>query len=572
MKRLLTIVILNCMICVSGMAQNKVELKLDSAYMNFPGSYDDGENVRLELVIDGKVVRFFEVLFPDSDPDFWTCLDVSEFKGKDALLRTISGKQHKGLKLIYQSDKREYLKNAYKEKLRPQLHFSSRRGWLNDANGLVYYDGEYHLFYQHNPYGIRWSDDMHWGHAVSPDLLHWEQLPVALHPDEVGVIFSGCAVIDHKNTSGFKTGDEDVMVAIYTSVWRSEGQREVIQKQSLAYSNDKGRTWTKYAGNPVIGDRRAIIGTNDCRDPNVFWHEPTKKWVMVLYESRWFSIFTSDSLKDWNYESKFGQWDECPEMFELPVDGNPDNKKWVTYDAREFYEIGSFNGTHFIKESGPYRYQEGAFMAAQCFENIPASDGRQIQIGWGQIATPDMPFNQMMAFPTVLTLRTTKDGIRMFNEPVKEIEKLHKESHKWENLTIEEANEKLKGIDSRLLHIKCEIENINSIAYSIIIDNDVLYRETKKNLFRFNDGDSRSMPKQMKYLPESESNNISYEFIVDRTSIEVFVDHGRFAMVCARRFNPEKRGIRFKAGDGHATKDEIKINKLEVYEMQSIWK
>ena len=252
-------------------------------------------------------------------------------------------------------------------------------------------------------------------------------------------------------------------------------------------------------------------------------------------------------------------------MFQLAVDGNPDNTKWVAYDAREFYEIGSFNGTHFTKESGPHRYQEGAFMAAQCFENIPASDGRQIQIGWGQIATPNMPFNQMMAFPTALTLRTTKDGIRLFNEPVKEIEKLYKDGHRWHNLTRKEVNEELKGIDSGLLHIKCEIEDVNTEGYKFLLDDDVLHYESKKNLFRVNDGESRGMPRQMKYVSESGNNTISYEIIVDRTSIEVFVDNGRFAMVCARRLNPKKNGFRLEVGD------EAKIKKLEVHEMKSIW-
>ena len=197
-------------------AQNSVKLKLTDHYLNFPVSNIEEDDTRLELVIDEETVREFDIMLADEDPEFWVFLDIEAFKGKKAILRTYSGEEAEGLDQAYQSDERKYLKNVYREEFRPQIHFSTMRGWINDPNGLIYYDGEYHLFYQHNPYGTGWGN-MHWGHAVSKDLLHWEQLEEALYPDEVGVAFSGSCVIDYENTSGFKTGDEDVMVAIYTS-------------------------------------------------------------------------------------------------------------------------------------------------------------------------------------------------------------------------------------------------------------------------------------------------------------------------------------------------------------------
>jgi fructan beta-fructosidase len=179
--------------------------------------------------------------------------------------------------------------NMYDEQYRPQFHYSPNENWMNDPNGLVYYKGEYHLFYQYHPHSKIWVP-MHWGHAVSKDLLHWEELPIALYPDELGQIFSGSAVIDKQNTSGLKTADEDVMVAIFTH------HGEDNEKQSIAYSNDRGRTWTKYKGNPVISNP----GLKDFRDPKVFWHVESQKWVMSLACGDRIHFYGSPYLIDWD--------------------------------------------------------------------------------------------------------------------------------------------------------------------------------------------------------------------------------------------------------------------------------
>jgi fructan beta-fructosidase len=554
---------------------NELKFLIEKQYLNLPVSYDEDDRVTLELVIDDKVVRTIDIFLPDSDPDFWVFADIGEFKNKNALLRTRRGRKKKGLGLVYQSDEREYLKNLYKEKHRPQIHFSTMRGWINDPNGLVYYDGEYHLFFQHYPYGYYWGQP-HWGHAVSTDLIHWKQLPDALYRHELAGIYSGSSVIDYKNTSGFKTGKNDVMVAIYATTRLLNGREASCQ--NIAYSNDKGRTFTDYENNPVIGDRFDILGTDNARDPKVFWHEPTRKWIMVVYERIGHSIFTSDDLKKWEYQSHTQTFWECPELFELPVDGNPKNTKWVMYGVSGDYLIGDFDGKRFNPESGMFNYLQGKFFAAQTFTNVPKSDGRRIQVGyveipgWVEIPDPPPPFNGLMSFPTKLTLRTTANGVRMFNEPVKEIEKLHKKTHKWDSLTVKQANEKLRGIDASLLHVKCEIENINAIAYSIIFDEDVLYYTLKPNIFYFNVEDPEAESFKIKYLPDLGSNKMFYEFIVDRTSLEVFVDHGRFTMVLPRKLNPQDRGMRFGAGDGGQRINDLKINNLEVYELESIWK
>lgn len=547
-------------------AQNSLELKLNSKYLHLPVSMQRSDEVKLELILDGQIARDFDIFLPDSDPDFWVFLDISEFSGERAILRTKNGIEKTGLNLVYQADERDYLENVYSESLRPQLHFSSMRGWINDPNGLIYHEGEYHLFYQHNPYGIWWGN-MHWGHAVSTNLVHWEQLPEALYPDETGVAFSGCAVIDYDNTSGFKAGENDVMVAIYTSTWfpdeaqEKEGM-EPMERQSLAYSNDNGRSWAKYEGNPVIGDRRDILGTGNDRDPNVFWHEATQKWVMILFERIGLSIFTSDNLKEWKHESYFETFWECPELFELAVDGDLNNKKWVVYDAGGDYVLGDFDGKNFSPEGGPYQYIGGEFFAAQTFENIPEEDGRQIQLGWATIASPGMPFNMMMGFPTELTLRSTEEGIRLFNQPVAEISKLHAKSHRLTNLSIDEANEKMAGINCERLHLKFEVENRTVMTHGFKYGRDELGFTIRNNTFIYND---ESLI--FKYLPPTGSNKIYYEVILDKTSIEVFVDHGRFTMVLPRNSEPGDEDFSFWTKNGA----DIKINHLEINEMRSIW-
>lgn len=564
MKILLLLILL--LLCSYAYAQTQISFNIESDFLNLPVSYYENDDIRLELIIDEEMVRAFDIFLADSEPDFWVFLDLTNFKGKEAILKNTSGEESKGLQIVYQSNDREYLKNVYREKYRPQLHFSTMRGWINDPNGLVYYKGEYHLFYQHNPYGYLWGN-MHWGHAVSMDLIHWKQLPEALYPDEVGVCFSGSAVIDYKNTSGFKSGNENVMVAIYTSTFFPTEEEEeaglyVMERQSIAYSNDKGRTWEKYKGNPVVGDRQKIMNSWNERDPNVFWYEPLQKWVMILFEKIGLSIFTSDNLKEWKHESYFETFWECPELFELHVDGNKKHTKWVVYDAGGDYVIGNFDGKEFTIEDGPYNYIAGDFFAAQAYENIPEFDGRRIQIGWAAIRVPEMPFSGMMSFPTELTLRTTKEGIRMYNEPIDEIKQLYTKSYRFDNLTLEQANEVIKKIDARLLHIKFQIDNINIMNYGLNIGTDKLGYSIRKNLFNYNNDESI-----FKYLPERASNKITYELIIDRTSIEVFVDNGRFTMVLPRKLDSNEKGLEFWSDNG----EDLNIVFLEVHEMNSIW-
>ncbi|MDK1474787.1 GH32 C-terminal domain-containing protein [Streptomyces sp. 549] len=280
---------------------------------------------------------------------------------------------------------------AYTETYRPQFHFTPEKNWMNDPNGLVHYKGEYHLFYQYNPNGDSWGD-MSWGHAVSKDLVHWEELPLALSHDDEEMVFSGGAVVDWDNTTGFGTKKNPPMVAIYTSAYKNGGK----QAQSLAYSTDRGRTWTKYQGNPVID-----IGSNDFRDPKVQWHAPTKSWLMTVSLSAEHKVrfYSSKNLKDWELLSDFGPagatggvW-ECPDLFPLAVDGDKNNIKWVLVvnmnpggiagGSAAQYFIGDFDGRKFTAEDeGTYTPPTGEIV--QDFESA----------GFGEWTTTGTAFGQ----------------------------------------------------------------------------------------------------------------------------------------------------------------------------------
>lgn len=543
--KLLTLLVMAFTLSGSMNAED-LTLKITKKYLNLPVSHQK-ERAVMTLAVDGKPVRSFDIRLASAEPDYWVFCDVSSFKGKQ--IKISYRGDAAGMDKIYQADEIAGQDSLYKETNRPQIHYTQRRGWNNDPNGLIYYEGEYHLFYQHNPYERDWGN-MHWGHAVSKDLIHWEELPIALFPDEHGTMFSGSAVIDYKNTAGFNKGNVPAMVAVYTA---DSPEKQV---QCIAYSLDKGRTWTKYDGNPVV-DSKAKWNSHDTRDPKVFWYEPTGKWVMVLNERDGHSIYNSDDLKHWTFESHITGFWECPELFELPVDGVTGNKKWVMYGASGTYMIGSFDGRTFVPESGKHYYSTGTIYAAQTFTNIPSGDGRRIQIGWGRISHPGMPFNGTMLLPTVLSLRTTKDGIRLFSEPIKELEALQIAKGQWKDLSAEKAGELLQPynhIGSLRIRTTLSLSHATNAGLSLygqnLLDYDMNFN--KVNGVFYSPEDMTSM-------------EISVDIILDRTSVEVFVDGGAYSYSMERRADSNnKDGFRFWGNN-------IQVKNLEVYELQSIW-
>ena len=521
------------------------DMLLTKRYLHLPVKNGAAKR-RMSVMVEGQTVREFEIELAEAEPDFWVFLDVSAFRGKQATLHVNAlGRDSQGLASITQGDEIRGAENLYREKHRQQFHFSSRRGWNNDSNGLVFYKGEYHLYYQHNPYGWNWGN-MHWGHAVSTDLVHWQELPIAIYPHRFGDwVFSGSAVVDWNNTAGFKQGTEDVIVAAYTSTGRGE---------CIAYSLDRGRTFTDYPGNPVV--------KHQGRDPKVIWYEPGKHWVMALYseidEKRTIAFYTSPDLKDWTYRSHIDGFYECPEIFELPVDGDKNNTRWVVYAADGNYMIGAFDGRTFTPQSEKLQGNYGnCFYASQTYSDIPAEDGRRIQVAWGRIATPGMPFNQCMLFPCTLTLVTTDEGIRMFAEPIKEIERLHSEGHHWHNVALKPGENILSKLSGDLFHIEAsfDVRDAHRIGF-VIRGAEVSYDVGKQQLSCLD----KSAPL------DAPGGQLHLAILVDRTSIEIFANGGHVYMPMGIIPADDNRSLQVFGRGANP-----RLASLAVYELDSAW-
>ncbi|HOT73495.1 MAG TPA: glycoside hydrolase family 32 protein [Anaerohalosphaeraceae bacterium] len=528
---------------------------LSKKYLIFPVK-NGASKRRINLFAEGEKVREFEIELAPAEADFWVYLDIREFSGRQATLQIdrYSSDWQTGFDAVNQADTFPGEETLYQEKRRPQIHFTARRGWMNDVNGLVFCGGQYHLFFQHNPYGWGWGN-MTWGHAVSTDLVHWQEWGDALHPDALGTIYSGSAVADQDNTAGLQTGSEQIIAAFYTSAggtnsW-SAGKPFT---QSMAFSRDSGHTWTKYAHNPVLGH---IIGSN--RDPKVFWHEGTGKWIMVLWmDGSTLSIFTSSDLKTWQKQSDIDGFFECPEMFELPVDGNPANTKWVVYGASGDYKIGQFDGRRFTADGELIKFEYGnCFYASQTFNNIPPSDGRRIQMAWGRVDMPGMPFNQMALFPVVLSLRPTAEGIRMVANPVEEIANLHQQPRSWSNLRVHPGENPLSVLTGELFHIKTVLRPQGARSFRFVIRTvPVSYHVSSQQL--------TCLGKTAPLAPEN--GTIRLEILADRMSIEIFANGGRIYMPMGVDMAEQPKTLEFVSEGG-----DTLIEMMNVYPLRSIW-
>ena len=443
----------------------------------------------------------------------------------------------------------------YQETYRPQFHFTPKQNWTNDPNGLVYYQGEYHLFFQHNPSGINWGN-MTWGHAVSKDLVHWEQLDHAIHPDPLGTIFSGSAVVDQENTAGFQTGQEKVIVAVFTYAGEHAAPPKPFT-QGIAYSNDRGRTFTKYEKNPVVGHMAASN-----RDPKVIWHRPTGKWVMALYLDRGkFALLGSKNLKQWERLSEvaFPDGHECPEFFELPVDGDRNNTRWVFWEGGGRHMIGRFDGTTFRPETGVLPSEWGSnCYAGQTYNNLPESDGRRIFIAWMSGGKyPGMPFNQQMTFQRELVLRSTGEGIRLFAYPVREIERLYTKTHRWADLALSPADNPLASLEGELWDLDAVIEPGKAAAVEWNVRGQAIRYDVARKMLSCL-GKSATV--------EPADGRIEVRLLVDRTSIEVFANRGRIVMSFC--FLPDVANRRLGIG---AEGGPAKIVSLTARELESAW-
>jgi fructan beta-fructosidase len=527
------------------------EFTISRRYIAFRiGGGDYERDTCLNLLIQGKVVRSATGWRSDRlVPSSW---EVSAFHGQTARLQLVDAASgdwgHINVAHVVQTDRPARLPvetgPLYHESLRPQFHFTARQwtmdrlnprerqeGWLNDLNGLIYYDGEYHLFAQ------RWAKC--WIHAVSRDLIHWTELEPAFWEETLDSgVQSGTCVVDYNNSSGLAPNEANpAMVAFWS--------RFDNRSQCLCYSLDHGRTWKYYKRNPIM--------IYPERDPKVFWYAPGRHWVMMLYGNNQYHILTSTNLLNWTDSQRpIANSFECPDFFELPVDGNPAHKKWVLVQGSGKYSIGAFDGYEFKEESGRYPCDFGDLYATQTWGNVETGDGRRIQAAWMRFSQfPDMPFNQEVTFPCELTLRTTPRGLRLFREPIREIALLHDGQDSWTNRTLKRDESLPLEPAGRLFHIRAEfnVPDGASLVFTIRGTPVVLTPNSIESA-----GRTAPVPTPVKRV----------EFLVDRTSIEAFVNRGEVSLT--RFVLPKDNGLSVTARGGSVT-----LNRLVIYPLRSAW-
>lgn len=402
--------------------------------MTFPvGRHVDAKKVKLYL--DGKMFADIDIQIDYVNPCEYVYYDVSDFAGKEIEIEVEPDIGYQGI----QTDERSHSYGDHSN-FRPMIHFTPEYGWINDPNGLLEYTSPvtgqktYHMFFQHNPYGTRWGN-MHWGHATSTDLFHWKQQPNALYPDETGTMFSGSAIVDKYNRSGLKEGEEDVILLFYTSAGGTSSLSEGQQfTQCLAYSTDGGITFKKYEKNPVVPH---IQGGN--RDPKVTWCEEIGRYVMALYlDGSTFAILASDDFLEWELiqEIVIEGEAECPDIYPLNADGDPEKRKWVISGASHRYVVCECKNRRFnvIQHARTLNYGRSSY-ASQTFSDV--SDGRRISIAWNcELTFPEAPFSGQMSIPMEMSLRTHESEYILTVKPVRELESLKKDERVYENVEI----------------------------------------------------------------------------------------------------------------------------------------
>ena len=528
------------------------QFKIARKYISFRiGGGDYERDTCVNLLVNGKIMK--SAVGWRSDRLVLMSWDVSRFHGQDAQIQIVDAASgewgHINMAHIIQTDTPERLPVTtgplYHEALRPQFHFTARQwtmdhlnpgqkqeGWVNDLNGLIYYDGEYHLFAQ------RWAKC--WLHAVSKDLVHWTELEPAFWEEhaESGVQ-SGTCVVDYQNTSGLSPDKSNpAMIAFYPR-WNN-------RDQCIAYSLDHGRSWKHYEKNPVL--------VCPDRDPKVFWYAPDKHWVMMLYGKGQYHVLTSPNLLSWKDEQHpIKDSFECPDFFELPVDGDRSQMKWVLIRGNGNYSIGTFNGTEFKEESGRYPCDVGTnFYATQSWHNTDTGDGRRIQTAWmAGSSFPNMPFSQQISFPCELSLHSTPDGLRVFRKPIAEIASLHRAPDVWKNRVMKAGDTLPLEPSGQIYHILAEVSIPEGAKLTFNLCG-VPVELTAKTVASGN-------------APVSSATQIkTIEILLDRGSVETYVNQGEISNT--RHVLPGGNGLSVKAEGGPVT-----IQSLAVYPLNSIW-
>ncbi len=489
--------------------------------------------------------------------------------------------------------------DLYQENHRPQLHFTPKANWMNDPNGMFYYEGKYHLFYQYFPDSTVWGP-MHWGHAVTTDLVHWEHMPIALFPDSIGCIFSGGAVVDNNNTSNLGTATNPPIIATFTH-HNFEGEKagtNDFQKQSIAYSLDGGSQWIKYKDNPVIPNSDKI---KDFRDPKVVWHEQSQKWILVLAAYDRVKFYSSANFLDWEFLSDYGidgdtrLW-ECPDLFPMKVEGT-DDYKWVLIVSIQknapnegtatSYFIGEFDGKEFKCDTENQKWLDWGTdnYAFVTWNNIPKSDGRTIGIGWmsnwqyAQIV-PTEVWRSAMTLPRELKLFKSGSNYTLNSLPVKELQTLRGKSTTIDQtkITGEMVLDGLFSASQAELDLTINLKESTANSFGIKLENGIeenlliKFNKTEEKMYvdRTNskkDKFSDDFYKKIHSAPvDFKKEKMNIRLIIDAASIEVFINNGAVSFTSIFFPSTKFDKISLFAEDGTCN-----IINSKIYSLNSIW-
>ena len=485
-----------------------MEFLCDTNYILLPAS-DNAQNKRLYFYIDNELVYDIVLKLDNDSPDYKFPVNMRRFKGNK--VKIISKPM---MNICF--EKADKIQFDYDEKYRPSVHFTASKGWINDPNGLVYYGGRYLMYFQHNPVAATWGN-MHWGGAVSDDLIHWEEIGDVLFPDKGGTMFSGSAIIDKKNLTGLQRGNEPAILYFYTSAGNtSETSKGKPFTQCLAYSTDGGKTLIKYDKNPIIENL-----AYENRDPKVIYYSPLDIYIMVLYlDGHSFAILKSKNLLDWSQIQEITLPDdgECPDFYPLCADGDSKNIKWIFSAASDRYYIGSFDGNKFIIETAQKRLNFGnASYAAQSWSDIP--NGRRVRTAFASFVIPNNPFGSCLNIPQNMTIKTINGEPYLSALPVKEFEMLYKNRDFKTDVVINSDMPFIKSIQSKA----CDISVSASAEKSFSLELFGL-----KLSFNADDKILQCLDKSAPL--KCENGTVDLRIIFDTLYTEIFADFGTVFM------------------------------------------
>ena len=432
----------------------------------------------------------------------------------------------------------------YQHPMRPQLHYTPLQGHIGDATGLFYYAGEYHLFYMYDQWSRRRAAHKQWGHAVSRDLLHWDELPPVLDTLIDNRPGSGSGIVDWNDSAGLRQGGPEKTVMIfYTDYQRGTG---------IAYSRDRGRTWTRHSRNPVIA------GATDARDPTVFWHAPTGDWRMVRYEKKGFAFYQSANLVDWTWLSRVEGFFECPDLVRLPVLNSPDERHWVLIDGDGSYVLGEFDGSRFLATTPRLKAEYGkALYAPQTWKRTLEGEAPIVQVSWTRYPdTPRLAWHGQTSFPVELTLWKFAEGIRLCRQPIDELANLRIGEQRWRDLLVD-GEKPVPEIGAGLLDLRIEMESVGAAVIGLNISGyPVRYSATGHTL----QVGAVTAPLHL------ENKTLKLRIVLDRPSIDVYADRGQIT-VSAVKLEPQAGPPVTLISEG----GEMRVTVLQANRLESIW-